>query len=141
MSGAARSSNARNGWKLGCALALACLAAGAPAHAAPTCFPPATGVPGQPGLPNWWSGTAGFDDPRWVGSYGFSHGTVDFNALLDTTGGTSTLVLRWEVQADPGAALTGDQVFVGTRCDRQDSRSKGQGKLQRTVTAAGTQQR
>lgn len=114
MSGEARSSKARNGRRLGYALALACLAAGArPAHADPTCFPPATGVPGQPGLPDWWSGGAGFDDPRWVGSYGFSHGTVDFNALLETSGSTTYLVLRWEVQADPGAAVAGDQLFVG----------------------------
>src|SRR5436305_10611163 len=94
-------------------LAFAGMAVARTARAAPTCFPPATGVPGQPGLPDWWSGTAGFDDPRWVGSYGFSHGTADFSGLLQNSGGTTYLVLRWEVQADPGAAVGGDQIFVG----------------------------
>lgn len=80
----------------------------------PTCFPVGGGgVPGQPGLPDWWTGTAPFDDPRWIGSYGFSQGTENFNALLDTTGGQKSLVLRWHVTGDGGAASTGDQVWVG----------------------------
>jgi hypothetical protein len=80
----------------------------------PTCFPVGGGgVPGQPGLPDWWTGAAPFDDPRWIGSYGFSQGTENFNALLDTTGGQKSLVLRWHVTGDAGGAVAGDQVWVG----------------------------
>lgn len=86
------------------------------AHAAPViCFPPGGGgVPGQPGLPDWWSsGTpAPADDPRWVGSYGYSDGTVNFSALVEP-GTPNHLVLRWHVNPDPGAALPGDQLLVG----------------------------
>jgi hypothetical protein len=78
-----------------------------------TCFPAATGVPGQSGLPNWWLGSAPFDDPRWAGSFGYSFGPASLNALLETEGADRYLVLRWNVTYDPGAALPGDQVWVG----------------------------
>jgi hypothetical protein len=83
-------------------------------QAASICLPPGGGgVPGQPGLPDWWTGAAPFDDPRWVGSYGFSHGTVNFNALVETEGTQKFLLLRWHVKPDPNAAGPGDQVWVG----------------------------
>ena len=80
----------------------------------PTCFPVGGGgVPFQPGLPDWWTGAAPYDDPRWIASYGYSQGTENFNALLDTTAGQKSLVLRWHVTGDSGAASPGDQVWVG----------------------------
>jgi hypothetical protein len=82
--------------------------------AASVCFPPGGGgVPGQPGLPDWWTGTAPYDDPRWIGSYGFSHGTVNFSSLVETTAGKKYLLLRWHVNPDPGPAVAGDQIWVG----------------------------
>ena len=60
----------------------------APRSRRPTCFPVGGGgVPFQPGLPDWWTGSAPYDDPRWIHSYGYSAGPESFNALLDTTGG------------------------------------------------------
>ncbi len=83
-------------------------------YAASVCFPPGGGgVPGQPGLPDWWAGSAPFDDPRWIGSYGFSHGTINFNSLVETTAGKKYLLLRWHVKPDPGPAVAGDQIWVG----------------------------
>jgi len=85
-----------------------------PAIAAPTCFPVGGGgVPFQPGLPDWWTGSAPYDDPRWIHSYGYSKGPEAFNVLLDTTGGSKALVLRWHVTGDGGGASAGDQVWVG----------------------------
>jgi hypothetical protein len=88
------------------------------AAAQSACFPVGGGgVPGLPGLPDWWSpGTpAPYDDPRWIGSFEYSYGASDFNALVDTTGGAGhkALVLRWHVKADPGTAGPGDQVWAG----------------------------
>jgi hypothetical protein len=86
------------------------------AAAQSVCFPVGGGgVPGLPGLPDWWTGSAPYDDPRWIGSYGYSYGASEFNALVDTTGGAGhkALVLRWHVKADPGTAGPGDQVWVG----------------------------
>lgn len=81
---------------------------------APTCFPVGGGgVPGQPGAPDWTTGTSPYDDPRWIGSYGFGQGTVMFNALVEGSGATKTLLLRWHVTGDAGAALAGDQIWVG----------------------------
>ncbi|MFL5305824.1 MAG: hypothetical protein ACJ8F1_11455 [Polyangia bacterium] len=96
------------------ALGLWSLLAARPAAAAPTCFPVGGGgVPFQPGLPDWWAGSAPYDDPRWIHSYGYSAGPESFNALLDTTGGSKALVLRWHVTGDAGGAAPGDQVWVG----------------------------
>jgi hypothetical protein len=96
------------------AVALAASLAARPAAAAPTCFPVGGGgVPFQPGLPDWWTGTAPYDDPRWIHSYGYSAGPEGFNALLDTTGGSKSLVLRWHVTGDGGGAAPGDQVWIG----------------------------
>ena len=96
------------------ALGLWALLAARPAAAAPTCFPVGGGgVPFQPGLPDWWTGSAPYDDPRWIHSYGYSAGPESFNALLDTTGGSKALVLRWHVTGDAGGAAPGDQVWVG----------------------------
>lgn len=86
------------------------------AAAQSVCFPVGGGgVPGLPGLPDWWTGNAPYDDPRWIGSYGYSYGASEFNALVDTTGGAGhkALILRWHVKADPGTAGPGDQVWVG----------------------------
>jgi hypothetical protein len=84
------------------------------ASAASVCFPPGGGgVPGQPGLPDWWTGTAPFDDPRWLGSYGFGDGAVKFTAMVETTAGQKFLLLKWHVRPDPGPAGLGDQIFVG----------------------------
>jgi hypothetical protein len=88
------------------------------AAAQSVCFPVGGGgVPGLPGLPDWWSGgtPAPYYDPRWIGSYGYSYGASEFNALVDATGGAGhkALVLRWHVKADPGTAGPGDQVWVG----------------------------
>ena len=86
------------------------------AAAQSVCFPVGGGgVPGLPGLPDWWTSNAPYDDPRWIGSYGYSYGASEFNALVDTTGGAGhkALVLRWHVKADPGTAGPGDQVWVG----------------------------
>jgi hypothetical protein len=97
------------------ALCAALLIAGRAGASPVICFPPGGGgVPGQPGLPDWWSGgtPAPSDDPRWVGSYGYSDGTVNFSALVES-GTPNYLVLRWHVNPDPGAALPGDQVLVG----------------------------
>lgn len=80
----------------------------------PTCFPVGGGgVPGQPGAPDWTTGTSPYDDPRWIGSYGFGQGTVTFNSLVEGSGSTKTLLLRWHVTGDAGAALAGDQIWVG----------------------------
>jgi hypothetical protein len=85
-----------------------------PASAAPTCLPVGGGgVPFQPGLPDWWTGSAPYDDPRWIYSYGYSAGPERMNALLDTTGSSKALVLRWHVTGDGGGASAGDQIFVG----------------------------
>ncbi len=83
------------------------------ARADSTCFPPGSGVPGQPGVPDWWTSPAPFDDARWQGSYGYGKGEFMFNALVENTGGTKYLVLRWHVKPDSGLAGPGDKVYVG----------------------------
>lgn len=99
-------------WALGLGTLLLARAAAA---VDPTCFPVGGGgVPFQPGLPDWWTGTSTYDDPRWIHSYGYSAGPESFNALLDATSATNkALVLRWHVTGDGGGASTGDQVWVG----------------------------
>jgi hypothetical protein len=98
-------------WALGLCAALAARPAAA---APPTCFPVGGGgVPFQPGLPDWWTGGATYDDPRWIHSYGYSAGPESVNVLLDTTGANKALVLRWHVTGDAGGAASGDQVWVG----------------------------
>jgi hypothetical protein len=77
------------------------------------CFPTPIGVPGQSGPPDWWVGTAPFDDPRWNGAYAFGFANVTFDALLDNTAQPAALVLRWHVASDPGIAGPGDAVWVG----------------------------
>jgi hypothetical protein len=89
------------------------LAAGAARAAPATCFPPGVGVPGQPGVPDWWTSPAPFDDARWQGSYGYGKGEFMFNALVETTGTTKNLVLRFHVKPDAGLAGPGDKVYVG----------------------------
>jgi len=77
------------------------------------CIPPAVGVPGQAGLPDWWNGNAPFDDPRWSGSFAFGFATATFSALLDDKAQMPALVLRWHVASDPGVPRTGDAAWVG----------------------------
>ncbi len=80
------------------------------------CFPGPIGVPGQSGLPDWWLGTAPFDDARWAGSFQYSYGGLgngEFNALVDRTGQPAALVLRWRVTADTSPASNTNQVWVG----------------------------
>ena len=106
-----RQKTRRIAWALGLLAVLAARPAGA---VGPTCFPVGGGgVPFQPGLPDWWGGSAPYDDPRWIHSYGYSAGPESFNALLDTTGSSKALVLRWHVTGDGGGASAGDQVWVG----------------------------
>jgi hypothetical protein len=91
-------------WALGLCAALAARPAAA---APPTCFPVGGGgVPFQPGLPDWWTGGATYDDPRWIHSYGYSAGPESVNVLLDTTGANKALVLRWHVTGDAGGAAS-----------------------------------
>ncbi|HEY6475440.1 MAG TPA: hypothetical protein VI456_02600, partial [Polyangia bacterium] len=77
------------------------------------CFPAPIGVPGQSGPPDWWIGTAPFDDPRWNGSYAFGFANATFDALVDNTAQPAALILRWRVASDPGIAGPGDEVWVG----------------------------
>jgi hypothetical protein len=87
------------------------------AAAQPACLPSAGGVPGQPGVPNWWSEAppAAVDDPRWRGSLGVGHtaNEAEFRGLVETDGADTYLVLSWEVKSDPGFAQAGDSLFVG----------------------------
>ena len=103
-----------NRWGCAVALGFAILVSGhRQAVAVPTCFPPGGGgVPGQPGLPDWWSGSAPFDDPRWIGAYGFGHGTVKFDAMVDPSS-PKAVILKWRIKPDPGVAAAGDQIWVG----------------------------
>ncbi|HVU52256.1 MAG TPA: hypothetical protein VHL80_16295, partial [Polyangia bacterium] len=87
--------------------------AGAGAGADAVCFPPAAGVPGQSGLPDWWAGAAPFDDPRWSGSFAFGFPNATLSALVDDTATPAALVLRWHVASDPGSVAPGDAVWVG----------------------------
>jgi hypothetical protein len=83
-------------------------------RAAPVCLPVGGGgVPGQPGLPDWWTAAAPFDDPRWIGSYGFGEGNIKLSALVQNTGGQAFLLLKWRIAADPGIAAPGDRIIVG----------------------------
>src|ERR1700722_7129475 len=67
----------------------------------PTCFPVGGGgVPFQPGLPDWWTGAAPYDDPPWIASYGYSQCTENFKELLGTTAGQKSLVLLRHVTGD-----------------------------------------
>jgi hypothetical protein len=77
------------------------------------CIPPAVGVPGQAGLPDWWGGNAPFDDPRWAGSFAFGFANATFSALLDDKAQTPAVVLRWHVATDLGVPRPGDAVWVG----------------------------
>ena len=77
------------------------------------CIPPAVGVPGQSGLPDWWNGNAPFDDPRWSGSFAFGFANATFSALLDDKAQTPALVLRWHVVSDMGSPRAGDAAWVG----------------------------
>jgi hypothetical protein len=105
-----RQKTRRFAWALGLLSVLAARAV----MAVPTCLPVGGGgVPFQPGLPDWWTGSAPYDDPRWIHSYGYSAGPEGFNALLDATGSSKALVLRWHVTGDGGGASAGDQVWVG----------------------------
>ncbi len=93
--------------------ALAVAQAGA-ASATTFCFPPASGVPGASGAPDWWTSPAPLDDPRWRGAASFDH-TGDyarFRVLVDSEAGKKYLVASWEVRADPDAAAN-DSLYVG----------------------------
>jgi hypothetical protein len=86
------------------------------ASAAPTmyCLPPAGGVPGTMGAPDWWTSPAPLDDPRWRGAASFDH-TGDyarFRIVIDTIAGKKYLVASWEVRADPDATAN-DLFYVG----------------------------
>jgi hypothetical protein len=97
------------------------------AIAQPMCFPTAGGVPGQPGVPNWWNEAppALTDDPRWRGCMQVGHNgdAAEARALYQIDGADKYLVLSWNVKSDPGFAgdpgatpSTGtpfDAVFVG----------------------------
>ena len=101
----------------GLALSLA-LGAARAAHAQPMCFPSAGSVPGEPGLPDWWSVTppAGVDDPRWRGCLSVDHSAdqAQFRAMIQEVSATERyLVMSWEVKVDPGFAAPGDVLYVG----------------------------
>jgi len=90
------------------------------------CIPPAIGVPGQPGAPDWW--TAGQNpntkaytplDPRWRGAmsldYGFgtqsSDSEVEFKALSDQGG--AYLLMSWFIKTAPDLVADQTSLFVG----------------------------
>lgn len=103
----------RRAWLAFASLGLGLALVAGEARAQSTCLPPAGGVPGQPGIPDWWTSPAPFDDARWQGSYGFGKGEFTFNALQETEGATKYLVLRFHVKPDAGLAGPGDRVYVG----------------------------
>ena len=80
------------------------------------CFPTPPGVPGQSGLPDWWLGTASYDDPRWAGAFGVTHGGFGqgaFDALIDSSSQPAALVLRWRTVSEPTPASTSNGIWVG----------------------------
>jgi hypothetical protein len=88
------------------------------AHAQPMCFPSAGSVPGQPGLPDWWSVTppADADDPRWRGCLSVDHSAdqAQFRSMIQDVSATEKyLVLSWAVKVDPGFVSAGDVLYVG----------------------------
>jgi hypothetical protein len=103
----------RRAWLAFASVGLGLVLVAGEARAQSTCFPPGGGVPGQPGVPDWWTSPAPFDDARWQGSYGFGKGEFMFNALVETTGSTKSLILKWHVKPDSGVAGPGDKVYVG----------------------------
>jgi len=95
-------------------LTAAVLFSSSPAFGDMYCFPPASGVPGAMGAPDWWTAPAPLDDPRWRGAASFDH-TGDyarFRVLVDTVAGKTYLVASWEVRADPDATAN-DYFYLG----------------------------
>ena len=80
------------------------------------CFPTPPGVPGQSGLPDWWLGSAPYDDRRWAGAFGVTHGGFGqgaFDALVDGSSQPAALVLRWRTVSEPTPASTSNAIRVG----------------------------
>jgi len=107
-------------------LAVAALALGGlpPVGATQTvCFPNALGVPAAPGPPQWWTTPPDkpfahrIDDPRWNGSWASSFSsTVDdvrLRALEWVNGGSTSLLLSWQISVDPSLDADTDSLFVG----------------------------
>src|SRR4051794_9827077 len=106
--------------RIAVALSLA-LAVAASRARAQICFPPADGVPGSPGAPDWWSPGASpagsttssfLDDPRWRGA--IAHDVLEyerFRAVVETNGSSQFLILSWQVRADLNNA--GDRLYFG----------------------------
>jgi hypothetical protein len=103
------------------ALLVLLLAAGATSAHAQICFPPADGVPGSQGAPDWWSPgatpagtttTSFLEDPRWRGA--LSHDVLEyerFRVVVETSGSSQFLVMSWQVRADLNNA--GDRLYFG----------------------------
>lgn len=112
------------------------------AAAQPACLPSAGGVPGQPGVPNWWSEAppAAVDDPRWRGSLGVGHtaNEAEFRGLVETDGADTYLVLSWEVKSDPGFVAPGDSLFVGFYNEDTATPANSKGLLIKMTREAAT---
>ena len=88
------------------------------------CFPPATGIPGQPGPPDWTSappaGRPVIDDPRWSGSTRQSYpqlspgggSTLASEAQIRGVASGGKLYLSFQVLVDPSGTATGKQDSV-----------------------------
>jgi hypothetical protein len=72
-----------------------------------------TGVPGSRGVPNWWTQDVAFDDPRWLGGYGYGQHSVKMTALVEHNGTQRALLLKWHIQNDTGFAGNGDRILAG----------------------------
>lgn len=91
-----------------------------------SCIPPAFGVPGLSGPPQWWDTGANpprphddeIDDPRWRGAsrHAYNSGAGEegvFRALHAIENGKPVLYLSWRVLHDPTPGLNTDEIYVG----------------------------
>jgi hypothetical protein len=90
-----------------------------------TCFPLASGVPAQPGAPQWWAPgnvprpySTELNDPRWRGAVrrGYNNGaSVEgvFRGLHMIEGANPVLYMSLQVFDDPSPGTDADAVYVG----------------------------
>jgi hypothetical protein len=105
------------------------LAVSAGTARAQICFPPADGVPGSPGAPDWWSPgatpagsttTSFLEDPRWRGA--MAHDVLEyerFRVVVETSGSSQFLIMSWQVRADLNNS--GDRLYFGLWDDASNS--------------------